>query len=359
MLFSINDDAEMITKLEDEEFATLDIWERRDLQEWVIEKPKLLGEELLIVTSEFDEFEGLRDRLDVLALAPDGKLVVVELKRDDADDTTDLQAIKYASYCATLTAEEVQQEYREFWEDRDDEEYTPEEVGKKFDEFLQEGVLREDPFTEDGWAAFDLDSKPRILLAAGEFGTQVTSPVMWLIEEYGMDITCTKIDAYDYDGEILLDCQQIIPVKEAEDYMTRRREKEEKQDEKRRSGRTITVLLDREILTEDDIVVFNESHVPDEFDGEKLVDEYDRDEDFWRARITGKKGQSDNVEWLYDNREYSFTGLSKELLRRLVGRDPDKALSGYEYWVLPDHSEYTLYELRDERSLQAVQDAED
>jgi hypothetical protein len=359
MLFSIDGNSETVTELEDEQFAALDIWERRDLQEWVVDNPRILGEDLLVVTAEYDGFEGLRDRLDVLALAPDGKLVVVELKRDDADDTTDLQAIKYASYCATLTAEDVQQEYREFWQDRDDEEITPESVGEQFGDFLQDGVLHDDPFTEAGWAAFDLDSKPRILLAAGEFGTQVTSPVMWLIEEYGMDITCTKIDAYAHDDEILLDSQQIIPVKEAEEYMTRRREKEEQQGEKGDSRRTITILLERGILEEGDEVVFNENHVPEEFDGEADVEEYDPGIDFWRASITGERGQSNNVEWLYDGEEYSFTGLSKELLRQLVGRDTDKALSGYEYWVLPEYPEFTLYELREKRSLPTVGTEED
>ncbi|MFC5367894.1 DUF91 domain-containing protein [Salinirubrum litoreum] len=358
MIFSINNNSEAVTELKDEQFADLDIWERRDLQEWVIDNPRILGEDLLVVTSEYDGFEGLRDRLDVLALTPDGKLVVVELKRDNADDTTDLQAIKYASYCATLTAEDIQNEYREFWQERDDEELTPGSVGEKFNDFLQEGVLREDPFTEDGWAAFDLGSKPRIVLAAGEFGTQVTAPVMWLIEEYGMDITCTKIDAYDNDDEILLDSQQIIPVKEAEEYMTRRREKEERQDEKRHSGRTITLLLDRELLSQGDEVVFTESYVPDEFSDDPPVQQYDESDDFWRARITGKKGQSDNVEWLYDNKEYSFTGLSKELLRQLAGRDSDKALNGYKYWTLQENPAYTLDELRDKRSLPTVQDVE-
>lgn len=84
----------------------------------MIENPEILGEELLVIQSEYANFEETSDRLDVLALDPEGKLMVVELKRDEADDTTDLQAIKYASYCATLTAEEVQKEYRTFWNGR-------------------------------------------------------------------------------------------------------------------------------------------------------------------------------------------------------------------------------------------------
>jgi hypothetical protein len=212
--------------LEEQDLSELGVLERQDLQEWTIEQPRILGEDLQIITSEYANFQDTRDRLDLLALDPTGKLVVIELKRDQADRTTDLQAIKYASYCATLTAEDIQRDYREFWNERDDTELTPEDVGQTFADFL-EGIEEEIPLTGDGWAEFELDQKPRILLAAGSFGTEITAPVMWLIEEYGMDITCTKVEAYEHQGRVLLNSQQVIPVAEAEEYMTKRREKQE------------------------------------------------------------------------------------------------------------------------------------
>jgi len=102
----------------------------------------------------------------VLALDPDGKLVVIELKRDSADKTTDLQAIKYASYCSTISAEELQQDFRAFWNKRrdEDDQLTPEEVGDRFTEFLGEDVAT----TEDGYADFVLDDRPRIFARRGQ-----------------------------------------------------------------------------------------------------------------------------------------------------------------------------------------------
>jgi hypothetical protein len=67
-----------------------------------------------VIASEYAKFVDIRKRPDILALDGIGKLVVVELKRDSADETTDLQAIEYAGYCSVLTAEEVQKDYREF-----------------------------------------------------------------------------------------------------------------------------------------------------------------------------------------------------------------------------------------------------
>ncbi len=42
------------------------MWERRHIQEWVREHPKILGKDLLIVSMEFDKFQGSRDRLGLL-----------------------------------------------------------------------------------------------------------------------------------------------------------------------------------------------------------------------------------------------------------------------------------------------------
>lgn len=341
MLFSVSEDGRDLQRLEGEDFADLDILERTDFQEWAVEEPALLGENLLVIASEYSNFEQTRDRLDVLALDPEGKLVVVELKRDEADQTTDLQAIKYASYCATLTAEEVQRDYQEFWNDRNEENLSPEEVGQKFANFLDESVEEGVPLTDEGWADFELDDRPRVLLVAGEFGIQVTAPVIWLIEEYDIDITCVTVTAHEHDGEIFLSNRQVIPVAEAEEYMTRRREKDRDKDRTGQRPRSIHVLLERGVLQEGDIVEYYEKRKPDQDEWE-----FEPDEDFWRAEVTGKTGKTNNVRWFHDNETYSFTRLTKELLDELMIGDRPARLNGYRYWCHPEFNYRTLHDLR-------------
>lgn len=342
MIFSVNQDDEQLRHLPEREFIELDILEREDLQEWAIEEPRILGEDLLILSSEYAKFADLRDRLDILALDTEGKLVVVELKRDRADRTTDLQAIKYASYCATLTAEDIQKDYRDFWNKRQENAFSPEEVGETIVGFLNNEVVDEVPYMDDGWANFELDDKPRILLVAGSFGPEITSPVMWLIEEYDMDITCTRIEAYKHRERVLMNSQQVIPIPEAEEYLTKRREKQEKQ-KKTSVTFTLPALLERGVLDQGDLVIFDESKVPDEIDRE-----WDSNDNYWRARVTGMTGQQNNLEWLHDGETYSFTGLTREILNQLVGRAKDKPLNGYAYWTHPDFGERTLLDLRED-----------
>lgn len=334
MVFHIDGDG--VNALEPATFESLDFKEA-DIEEWVIRTPSILGEELLVVSSQYKKFDRTDDMPDVLALDPDGKLVVIELKRDRADSTTDLQAIKYASYCSTISAEALQQDYRAFWNERrdEDDQLTPEEVGGEFQSFLGEDVTT----TEEGYADFTLDDRPRILLVAGSFGPEITTPVVWLEREFGMDIACIELEAYQQGGEVFVSSRRVLPVEEAEEYMAKRREKERKQGgSTNRAERAITVLLGAGLVEEGDIVVFDEEEVPDGTDRP-----YDPDDDFWRGRITGKTGRSNNVEWLENGSEYSFTGLAQEVLERTTGRD--SSVNGYPYWRRREHG-MTLSELR-------------
>lgn len=343
MLFRIDSNG-TVDSIPTHELTELGLRERDDLQEWVIQEPRILGEELLIITSEYAGFEDTLDRLDVLALDRDGKLVVIELKRDRADTNTDLQALKYASFCSTLTAEDIQQEYREFHNSRDNEDLSPETVADRFADFLETDDVIE--ISESGWAKFELDDRPRVMLAAGQFGTEVTSPVLWLSQEYGLDITCVRLSAYEQDGEYLVQGQQIIPVPETEEYMTKRREKQDKQ-QSSRAPRTIEVLLERGVLREGDELLFNETMFEQEWCPDGLEEHWDPDDDLWRAIVTGKQGRNNNVRWLYDDEEYSFTGLSNAVLHELGETQWDTS-AGYWYWTHPEFDYENLSDLREE-----------
>lgn len=136
---------------------------------------------------------------------------------------------------------------------------------------------------------------------------------MWLIEEYDVDITCVRIHAHEHIGEVLLSARQVIPIQEAEEYMTERRAKQEQQSSGQRRKRAVKVLLERGVLVPGDSVVLNEENLPISEHGGQL------DVDFWKVKVTGKTGRSDNFKWLYDDREHSATGLAKTAVEELTG----------------------------------------
>ena len=68
-------------------FKGLNFKERQDLQQWIISNPSSLGEDLLIIQEEFDGWDDTKERLDLLALDKQGRLVIIENKLDDSTVT--------------------------------------------------------------------------------------------------------------------------------------------------------------------------------------------------------------------------------------------------------------------------------
>lgn len=191
-------------------FGSLSVTERQGLQEWVLQNPEVLGEKLLVITSEFARFDRSDRRLDVLALDTDCRLVIVELKLDASGSLADLQAIRYAAFCSTMEMADVVEEMC------GREGLREEEAEMKLLEFLQVDELP------------PLGDEPRIILAAGSMDDQeLTSCVLWL-RRFGVDITCVEVTPYKPpDTErITLVPRVIIPLPEARDYVVKVERKE-------------------------------------------------------------------------------------------------------------------------------------
>lgn len=213
MIFSFDTKTSEIEICEKTDFASHNIIERRHLEKWVESYPEILGEDLLIITNEYDKFDKTKERLDLLALDKQGNLVVVELKRDDSGKNVDLQALKYAAYCSTLTLDDIISIYLQY-------------CNKKSSDLSQEdarkrilGFISNEDFEE-------INDKPRIILASKEFRQEVTASVLWL-RKYGLDIKCIKLTPYKVTKErIAIEVITIIPTPEAEDYIIKAERKE-------------------------------------------------------------------------------------------------------------------------------------
>ncbi|ELP9119765.1 DUF91 domain-containing protein [Campylobacter lari] len=113
-MYKINKIENSITKLPEKSFKDLKFTERNNLQEWIAKNPSCLGEDLLIIQKEFQDFDGTNERLDLLALDIEGNLVIIENKRDDSGKDVTWQALKYASYCSTFSKSDIEKIYQRF-----------------------------------------------------------------------------------------------------------------------------------------------------------------------------------------------------------------------------------------------------
>ena len=78
----------------------------------IVAAPKMLSDEWMLIGRQEDT--GLGGRIDLLAIAPDGSLVLIELKRDRTPREVVAQALDYASWVAKLPQDSVAAIYDRF-----------------------------------------------------------------------------------------------------------------------------------------------------------------------------------------------------------------------------------------------------
>jgi hypothetical protein len=57
MLFVVDQNSKTASPAAPGSFGEMALKERFDIQEWILARPQILGEELLVITAEFDQFE--------------------------------------------------------------------------------------------------------------------------------------------------------------------------------------------------------------------------------------------------------------------------------------------------------------
>ncbi len=204
-LFRINPSTHESEAMNEVDFARLGFQERRDIQEWVADNPSILGEDLLIIGKEFGNFDRADERLDLLAVDKDGKLVVIELKRDDSGTDAHWQAIKYASYLDRVDTEGIIGILA-----------THENLSKSEARLRLVRHLGSDDLNA-------LNNNQRIILASHRFAPQVTSAAVWLNEKASGEnlMTCVQLTPYlDAEtGSLYIQAITLIPVPGIEDYV--------------------------------------------------------------------------------------------------------------------------------------------
>ncbi len=301
--------------------------ERADLQEWVLAHPEILGPDVLVVTFEFDRWQASagdreRDRLDVLGLDADGRIVVAELKRDRAPDTVEMQAVKYAAMASRFSEESLVEQYTRFLS----------RAGAPVDEDTARQRLLDH--------AGDLDAeqlrRPRIVLVAGSFPPVVTSTVVWLTE-MGLDVTIQRVQAYRvFDDRTVVTVSQLFPVPDVEEFTVSPQRAEIKAvEDRRRRGReqstVVRLVASRAIPDGTQLVLRPTTEVT--ADVRAAVENWVKD-DPARGRATWHNDRRKPIEWEADGARYRPTEIVRQVLAEAAG--VQRSPRGPSWWVLPD-----------------------
>ena len=205
-MYRIDEKANAIQPLEARSFSDLGFKERTHLQEWIAKYPSCLGEDLLIIQKEFSGFSETQERPDLLALDKKGSIVIIENKLDDTGKDVTWQALKYASYCAELKNDNICKIYDDYLKKAGQQQRAADLIS----DFLEVQDLSE--------IALNRGVTQRIILIAAHFRKEVTSTVLWLMN-FKLQLQCFKVTPWSTLDDLFLNVEQIIPVKDAQDFV--------------------------------------------------------------------------------------------------------------------------------------------
>lgn len=192
-------------------FETERLSERHDIQRLLKHRIAALEEGLMVLAEEFSDWQDSSRRIDLLCLDTNANLVVVELKRTADGGHMELQALRYAAMVSAMTFEQAVDTYARFRATNGGGGQADHDAARgELLAFLNWAEPEEDAFAKD----------TRIILAAADFGKELTTAVMWL-RDRDIDIRCVRLKPYRLeDGRVLMDIQQLIPLPEAVDFQT-------------------------------------------------------------------------------------------------------------------------------------------
>ena len=210
VLFTVEEDK--ATEVQRVGLSGLGLHERAHLQEWILAHPRVLGPGVTVVASEYDRWQTaagdpVLNRLDILGLDQDGRLVVAELKRAAAPDTIHMQALNYAAMVSRLTTNDVAELYAKAETQRG----HPMDVDSALAELTTMRLMTAESIR-----------RPKIVLVASDFPAPVTATVVWLNEQ-GVDISLIRFRAYQLGDQAVVSFSRLFPVPDVEEFTIGRR----------------------------------------------------------------------------------------------------------------------------------------
>jgi len=209
----LNVDGVHATRLDRSSMNELSLQETQHLESWIKDHPQTIGDDLIVVTTQFDAWESqlgsARERPDILALSSSGQIAVIELKRG-GDRRIHLQAITYGALAANFTIEELGKAHAKWLRN---------ETGEVVSTEMALDRLREHV---DGEWNDEVLELPRLIVVAESFPAQVLTTVQWL-ERVAPDLSveCHEYTLFRNETQTLVVFSRIFPIEDLSDRMLR------------------------------------------------------------------------------------------------------------------------------------------
>lgn len=161
------------------------LFSEKQLEDMIVAAPEILSGEWMLIGQQ--EQTGLGGIIDLLAIAPDASLVLIELKRNKTPREIVAQAIDYASWVEQLTADKIVQIYDRYTKGRS----LSEDFSKRFHTELDEESLNESHQIVIVAAELD-DSTERILKYLNDREIAINA-IFFRVFQHGSDQLLSRV----------------------------------------------------------------------------------------------------------------------------------------------------------------------
>ena len=168
------------------------------LERWIEADSSVLGEPLLIIGRQV-LIPDVKDRLDLLAVDPQGAAVIIELKRGELKDPVDIQALRYASYISKWQFEDFESVAKNYLGKGGHPDFN---FNAMFETFCVQSGIEEIP---------DLNSEQRIIIVGSSVRDKLGSVALWL-RSHNVDVKLIEVQAFKERGQVLIQPTVIVPL---------------------------------------------------------------------------------------------------------------------------------------------------
>lgn len=184
------------------------------LERWLVEHIGVIDPALKVVTTQYNRWAAgaatAAERLDILALAQSGELVVIELKRG-SDRNIHLQAISYGALVSGFTIATLGQVHAD-WLNKTQPSDTP------LSGESATGVLR-DHVDDANWSD-EVLQQTRLVLVAEEFPPLVLTTIQWLAYRAPeLRIECHQYTVFKDASGLMVAFDRLYPVNDLSDQL--------------------------------------------------------------------------------------------------------------------------------------------
>ena len=161
----------------------------------------VISPNLLVIAEKFSNTKIGKSQIDLLCMDRSANLVVVEFLVSESGKSANLSSIRNSALISKMTFDEVVKAHQDFLKKSGE---TKLDAQDEILKFLDQSFLA---------AKANFAKSIRIILVSKEVAEEIKTTAHWL-NNNGTDIGWVSINRFQLDGRLLVEINQIIPIKE-------------------------------------------------------------------------------------------------------------------------------------------------